>query len=147
NLKEEWHYPWVFLKPLFHLVLAIFEFPFWSSVKVMLAAKAAMLVNALVIFWLCHRLTRTLVRSAESRHYSAFIPEYVPPWAALVLLLANTGFINQGYRVRADLISTTLFLFALERTIAHSSRTKKASILRFLPLLATPKAIFQIIPL
>lgn len=140
HLREEWMHPWVFTRPEFYGVLGFFELFASSAIAIFMAAKIAALLNGLLILFFAFRLAKILAT-----------PQFPSvkwiPWAALALLLANSGFFKQGYRIRSDLFGCSFTLFALGLTLRQHREVKASAMLSwFTPLLATPKAILQIIP-
>lgn len=121
---------WVFSRPLFYPLLSIpaliVEQP-WSQFMV---ARAIMLLNTLVLFWAMHKVCRTLRFSFE-----VFV-------LGSIFLLANTGFLNQGFRLRSDLLAATLAMISFVLVIQ-----KKSPFFSFLPLLASPKALIHVVAL
>lgn len=143
NIAEEWRSPWVFTRPIFYGTLGLFEHFAGNAVAVFQAAKLASILNGVLIVLFSFRLARTL---ADRQKTTA---QYIP-WVALILLLSHTGFLQQGFRIRSDLMACTLVLFALERTLrvrAEGDKLQAKNVVAWLlPLLATPKAALNIIP-
>ncbi len=137
---EEWRHSWVFTRPLFYGVLSLAEWPFSDAISIFMAAKIVGIVNGLLIVWLTFRLARTISDSGSP-------VQKIVPWVAIVFLLSNSGFLNQGYRIRSDLFACTLLLFVLERSLQPGRKyTIKNNLWWFLPVLATPKALISILP-
>jgi hypothetical protein len=147
HFAEEWRHPWVSARPLFYGMLAPLLATGTDSISIFSIAKAVFIANGLLILFLLYRVARSLADAAAST--ASLIP-----WLAVLVLVTNTGFLNQGYRIRSDLLACSFVLLALERTIRierqggpRSTRERFLSaLLWLLPLGATPKAILQIIP-
>jgi hypothetical protein len=139
HFAEEWLHPWVFTRPLFYGTLALAEAPFAKAVPIFLAARAACLLNALLIMALTFTVAKALSRK-QSRKWA------IAPWLALFLLLVNTGFLNQGYRIRSDLFTCCLVLLALRMTANENTTPRLKAFWWCVPLLATPKSVLQILP-
>lgn len=141
NLAEEWYKPWVITRPAFYALLGAFEFFPGTAVGIFLAAKLAMFLNASAIAVLTYRLARALVGKGS-------LLAEILPWICLTLLFTNVVFLDQGMRIRSDLVSCAFFLFAVERIIVWSDRRGIWPLpVIALPLLGSPKAIFQMFPL
>lgn len=138
NISNEWKSPWVFTRPIFYFVLGIFESAGSSSKAIFYLAKIAFTINGALICGLTFFLSNKIAggKSRESNLVALF---------ACLLLLANTGFINQGSRVRSDLLAATLILLALSLTIEAKLRLRSREVLVWLsPILATPKSILLV---
>lgn len=139
NFREEWFQPWVFSRILFYGPLALATAPFETATSIFMAAKVLLLLNGTLIIFLSYRLARGLGRNQGAG--------VVTPWLAVILLLSNTGFLNQGYRIRSDLFSCSLVLLALNATLLARSRLSPRQLLYWvLPFLATPKAAIHVFP-
>lgn len=139
NFGEEWYQPWVFSRLFFYGPLALVTAPFSTATSIFHAAKVLMVINGLFILFFAYRLARRICRAEGIG--------IVTPWLAVILILANTGFLNQGYRIRSDLISCTFVLLALEITFRAKGRLSGAQLLYWvLPFLATPKAAIHVFP-
>lgn len=139
NLLGEWHQPWVFSRVLFYVPLGLATAPFQTATSIFGAAKAVLFLNGLLILFFAFRLTRCL----SSRQGIGVIT----PWIAVIFTLANTGFLNQGYRIRSDLFSCTLVLLALGITFRERGPLPTKKLLYWaLPFLATPKAALHVLP-
>lgn len=141
HFGQEWFHPWVATRPWFYSVLALFEAPVHGSIPIFMAAKIASLMNGLAILFFTYRLAKSLCDPSQPT-------AKIVPWLSLILLVSNSGFLNQGYRIRSDLFACTLVLFVLERTIVAYRADRRPNFLFWAsPLLATPKAVLQIVPL
>ena len=146
HLRTDWIHSWVVTRPLFYGILASTEAFAFDSASILQVAKGISLLNGLLILWLTYRLARQFTVRDEP-----IAP--LLPGLALLILVSNSGFLNQGYRIRSDLLACSLVLLALERTI-RSVRSQKVSGheklklcgLWLLPMSATPKAVLQILP-
>jgi hypothetical protein len=103
----------------------ISQLPTTSGVASLVAARTLALAISLLILFLVYRISKRLF----SR------PSFV--LFAVILLLANPSYFNQGFRIRPDLLGSLLTLLL----IAGSS-----FLLIPVAALATPKAIFQLLP-
>lgn len=129
-LKEEIFNNWVYMRPLFYFFLWLSQPPYQSATDSVLWARGLFALNALIMLFLMMQLMR---RRAGSYIYGV---------VAVVLLLGNTGFLNQGFRIRSDLMATTLALMGLHLYFLKSHKWYILS-----PLLATPKAIIHVVSL
>ena len=89
------------LKPLFNLLLFLsFQVSDWFSLYPLTAARFLFFLNGLSLAF----LTWLIIRK-KSDSFSAIL--------ALLLLISSPIFLERGFRVRSDLLSTTLSLLAL----------------------------------
>lgn len=89
------------LKPFFNLLLFLsFQVSDWFSLFPLTAARFLFFLNGLLIAFLTWLILR---KKADS--FSAIL--------ALLLLISSPIFLERGFRVRSDLLSTTLSLLAL----------------------------------
>jgi hypothetical protein len=138
NIREEWFHSWVFTRPLFYSLLSLAVAPLNEPIAIFQAAKTYGLINASLILI----FTALIAREISS-----------PKWkllgssAAICFLLTNTGFLNQGYRIRSDLLACTLLLISFYLTIKFRPKHWLFRIPLWLtPLAATPKSILSILP-
>lgn len=129
NFSDEIFHPWVLTRIFFYLPLALVESAFREPSMVVLAARALMAINGLLIIGLTFRAIRRIHSFA------------LAPWIGSLFLVTTPLFFYQGYRVRSDLVATTLILAFGFGSFATSWR--KYAILS---LLATPKAVISLIP-
>lgn len=127
HLFEEIKNNWVFTRPLFYGLLWVSQRFYSIPSESIFWARLVFALNGMLILYLLFCLSKKISRST------------VVGAVAIFLVLSNTGFINQGFRIRSDLLATTLTLISW--ILLTSSNQKKMWTL-FLPLLATPKAIF-----
>lgn len=129
-LKEEFTHSWVYSRPLFYFLLWLSQPAYHSASESVYWARGIFSLNALVMLFLILKIMR---RRSGSYIYGVF---------SLVLLLGNTGFLNQGFRIRSDLLATTLALLGLYAYQLSGQRW-----LISIPLLATPKALLHVVSL
>lgn len=129
-LKDEIIHHWVYSRPLFYFLLWLSQPSYQSASESVYWARGLFSLNALLMLFL---MVKIMHRRSGSYLYGV---------VAMVLLLGNTGFLNQGFRVRSDLLATTLALLGIYfyQRIGH-----KWFILS--PLLATPKALLHVVSL
>lgn len=127
---------WVFTRPVFHFLLWLSQINYTLPTYSVYSARALMVLNAIVILYLMIKI--------QKQRTQFFIYGII----SAVLLLGNTGFLNQGFRIRSDFMATTLSLIAIVifRTPRPSS-SERSWLILFAPLLATPKAVLQSIGL
>jgi hypothetical membrane protein len=131
HLREEIQHYWVFTRPLFYSLLWIGSLGAQNSLEIFERARFVFLVNGLVTVLLLALVARVSFRAG-----------WKTTLFTVILLLGNTEFLSQGYRVRSDLLAGSLFLLSLYFFMAAE---KKRGAILLLPLLATPKAVFQIL--
>lgn len=123
---------WVYSRPLYYFLLWLSQIFYSGPTMSILAARGIFVLNTLLIGWLFLRLSE---KRTGSKIYGVI---------AFVLLLGNTGFMNQGFRVRSDLLTSSLTLVVLALSFERTKMALwKTWVLCFLPLLATPKAILN----
>jgi hypothetical protein len=133
HFPEEWRHHWVLTRPLFYLPLFLANAPFDGAFDLFIVSRVLFILNALAIAVLTYRVT---VKLAAGQW---------PAILATVLLFSHTGFLNQGFRVRSDLIAATCVLFALNAVVDR--RGPRALAWRMVLILAaTPKAVFHLLP-
>lgn len=141
NLIEDWSRPWVLSRPFFYGLIGLFvSFADRATAIFELAQIAGTAWGIAIIF-----LTFLIAKAAAQPQRPA--ANFVP-WLAVFALLSNTAFLNQGFRIRSDLLAAALSLFALLNFI-RVERGLSGRLYRrlwLLPLLATPKAILLIAP-
>ena len=132
HFVEEIQHYWMLTRPLFYFLLHLVQLPFDASVELILVSRVLFIINGLLIVGLTFRVARR------------FTGEATLGILAVVLLLSHTGFLNQGFRIRSDLLAATVGLWALDVIIAKRSAPRVLGQLSLL-LLATPKAALYII--
>jgi hypothetical protein len=138
HIHEEWLHPWVFTRPLFYGLLALFVAPADDPITIFQYAKIFGIINATAIFVLTFAISQTLC----SRRW-----KWVTPFIAIFLLVSNGAFLNQGYRIRSDLLASTLLLLSIYLTLKiNPARWFSKVSIWLLPVLATPKALLFILP-
>jgi len=138
NFSQEWYNSWVFTRPLFYVLLALATAIPSTALSIFLAAKVLFILIALVVV----ALTFILAKQVVSRDTAI---SQAMPFLAVFLLLTNTTFMNQGYRIRSDGLACALVLFVLIYFLRRENHLRWRQMLLFpLPLLGTPKAIFQL---
>ncbi len=128
NLKSNW----VFTRPLYYFFIWLTQLHYTSPTSSVLWARSLFILNSLVIVFF---MVKIVSRRTGSYFYGA---------VSVLLLFANTGFMNQGFRIRSDLMATSLSLAILSQMPFKKTYYK---FLVFVPLLATPKAILHSIVL
>lgn len=132
NIGDEWRHFWVATRPLFYGLLGLAEWPTQSPVATFLAARSVFIANGLLIIYLTFKLAQKISMNK------------IVPWLSVVLLVGNSGFLNQGFRIRSDLLATSVTLWIL--CGVFEAEPSRWLWLRFLLLpMATPKAIFQML--
>lgn len=132
NIGEEWQHFWVATRPVFYSVLGLAEWPTQSAVSTLMAARSVFILNGLLIIYLTFRLARSVSKNK------------IIPWLSVLLLVGNSGFLNQGFRIRSDLFASSLALWLL-CGLFEEPRSRFLW-LRWLALpLATPKAVFHML--
>jgi hypothetical protein len=126
---------WVFTRPLFYFLLWLVQVPSGDPSFAVFSTRILFAFNGLVIAYLLVKISENVTKDPRSGYLS------------IVLLFGNTGFLSQGFRVRADLLSATLALIALLWLLEQKSFSFKKFWCFILPLLATPKGVVHIIPL
>lgn len=129
-LKEEFIHDWVYSRPLFYFLIWLSQPSYQAASESVYWARGLFSLNALLMLILIIKIVR---RRSDS---------YVYSFVAVVLLLGNTGFLNQGFRIRSDLMATTLALLGL-----YFFGLKGPKWLILSPLLATPKALIHVLAL
>jgi hypothetical protein len=138
HFREEWMHSWVFTRPLFYGILSVFVAPVDGAIAIFQSAKAFGICNATVIIL----FTFLLARRLSLRKW-----KWITPFIALLLLLTNAGFLNQGYRIRSDLLASSILLISIYLTVRiQPKHCLTQNLLWLSPLLATPKAILFILP-
>lgn len=138
NISTEWTNSWVFTRPLFYTLLSAVVWPFSNPIEIFESAKLLFLINSLFLVVLTGLVTKELA-SPGWKFFSVA--------AAICLLLTNTGFLNQGYRIRSDLLASTIVLISLYFTIKFRPQHWYQQIpLWVTPIISTPKAILFILP-
>lgn len=133
HFPQEWTHSWVFTRTFFYLPLYVFT-GFLSSAKATyISARLFMYLNTLAQVFFVFRI---ILATTKSRTYALL---------GILLIITNTFYSTQAFRIRSDLISATLLLAAIFFSYsALQSRTKKICIVGCLicALLSTPKAVF-----
>lgn len=125
-LPEVWYESWVLTRPLFYFALWMLQIFPQDPVFNLMLLRGFFLILSLAIAFYCYKI---------SYHYSQ------SKWAGLfsiILLFTNSGFLNQGFRIRSDILASLLTLIVLHTFIKHKS---KSTFLSLVPLLATPKSV------
>lgn len=133
---EDFKYEWVYTRPLYYFLLWLSQLEYISPSQSIWMARGLFGLIATGLFMALYKVQKI-------RDSSGFVSIFT-----LVLLIGNTGFLNQGFRVRSDLLASALAMLALYRItrcgkVANSTPWFWLS----LPLLATPKAILQVLAL
>lgn len=124
NLKEAW----IFSRPLFYPYLSISTLLSSDPWAQFMLARGLMLLNVAVLILGLKQLNQKLGYTTETLLF------------ALVILFANTGFLNQGFRIRSDLIAATLSVFSLGLML----NSNRSGLWGLLPVLASPKGLVQV---
>lgn len=140
NYGQEWLSPWVVTRTPFYAWISAFVWPWEDSSQIFLAARASFIAIGLCIAGLTFCLAYKISTS------------WIVAGFATVLLFTHTGFINQGFRIRSDLMASLfcLWFLLIYFNRGHQSR-KKSKLLFWLPfglmLATTPKALQLLFPL
>lgn len=138
HISSEWSQSWVFTRPAFYTILSLVVWPLSNPIEIFEAAKIAFLVNSILLILLTGILAKELAASGWKLFSAA---------TAICILVTNTGFLNQGYRIRSDLLASSIILVSLILTI----RMRPNKWFQQVPLwaaaiIATPKAILFVLP-
>lgn len=121
------------LKPLYNLILFLsFKVSNLFSLFPMTVARLLFSLNGLLIAFLTWFILRKKVDS-----FSAAL--------ALLILISSPLFLERGFRVRSDLLATTLSLTSLAIAFLSKKQTNYALLLLSATLLITPKSIYWLI--
>lgn len=133
NLPDEVQNYWVFSRLLFYSLIFSATRLFIDPVNIFFAARGLMLLNALAQALLVFHIVDHYFKSR------------VANWFSILLLTGNTYYLTQSYRIRSDLLTTTIVLAVLLAFLKIQNSNKRILILLLgmtSALLTTPKAIF-----
>lgn len=131
---SQWFKSWVLTRPLFYFSLYLAQLFTDSPIINLYLVRIVMLVVTGVSVWTAFKIIN------HKKGLFAFL-------VFLVLVFAHPSFLNQGFRIRSDFFSTALTLISLYYFLTQRRKSFWDILFLFLPLLATPKAIYHVIAL
>ena len=117
HYTQECLHSWVLSRFLFYFPLGVVLAFAHDSLTVIESAKILGLLNGLLLLAMTFRLAKTVGST-----FRATGP-LISSWVAVFLLLSKTSFLNQGFRIRSDLLAGTLVVYFLKKDHTHFSKT------------------------
>jgi hypothetical protein len=128
HFAEDVKHYWVNSRPLFYFLGYLSQYFVVDPVHDLRFTRLLMVAVSLITLFLVFKITSRISKKNELGFFS------------VLLLLSNTGFLNQGFRYRSDLLAGCIALGCLYGFL-FLKRKRWTWLTVFLPLLATPKGI------